>query len=182
MSSHEIPAVHDDLEANWAPLRRSSPDSGAPNVPSLPIRLLLTLVTSVALLLTLLVVIPFCVAQYITLGPPLKWQPLQTYLGGRLVYWSGRLSDAAFLRPPPPTGKVPGNLPLRWAKEGRAGVSVEVVELPLVQESMLRGMGNAGGVKPERRPGFLLIPEGSTGRGLNQAKEKEKVILYFHGG
>lgn len=170
------------LEAEWAPLRRASPDESAPNVPSLPVRLVLSLFIYTALIATLLVVIPTCLVRYITIGPPLKWQPLSTYLEGRLVYWSGRISDAAFLRPPPPGGKVPGNLPLKWAKEGRAGVACEVVELEPPGEDMRRGVGRVDSVVPQKRWGYVLTPPGSAGRGTHRAEADEKVVLYFHGG
>jgi len=171
-----------DVEAEWAPLRRGSPDRSAPHVPSLPVRLVLSLFIYTALIATLLVVLPACFVRYITVGPPLKWQPLSTYLEGRLVYWSGRLSDAAFLRPPPPGGKVPGNLPLKWAKEGRAGVACEVIELEPVSEDMQRGVGRVEGVGPDKRWGYMLTPHGSAGKGSEQARADEKVVIYFHGG
>jgi hypothetical protein len=172
----------DELEADWSTLRRATPASSAPNVPSLPVRLVLSIFIYVALIATLLVVLPACLIRYITIGPPLKWQPLSTYLEGRLVYWSGRLSDAAFLRPAPPGGKVPSNLPLKWAKEGRADVECEVVELEAVGEDMRRGVGRIEGVQPQKRWGYMLTPPGSAGRGTDRAKADEKVVIYFHGG
>lgn len=171
-----------DLETTWAPLRRTSPDPHAPNVPSLPIRLFLGFTSSLALLLTLIVVLPTSVIRYITIGPPLKWQPLKTYIEGRLVYWSGRISDAAYLRPPPPLGQVPSNLPIKWAKEGRKDVKVQVVNVPALEDEYVKGIGKVTGVKGEQRAGYMLIPPNCAGKGSEGAKDGEKVVMYFHGG
>lgn len=180
--SHEAKKTDTDLEAAWVPLRRSSPDPHAPNVPSLPVRLGLGFFTSLALLLTLLVVIPTCLIRYATFGPPLKWQPLKTYIEGRFVYWSGRISDSAYLRPPRPVAKVPKNLPLKWAKEGRKDVEVDVVDIPPLQDGYMKGIGKVEGVKGEQRSGYILTSPRSVGRGKDPAKEGERVVLYFHGG
>lgn len=182
MPPAQTPPATDDLEAAWIDLRRAAPDQTAPNVPALPVRLILSLFAYLALIPTLLVVIPFFTLRHITIGPPLAWQPLSTYIQGRLVYWSGRISDSAFLRPPPPGGKIPSNLPLRWAKEGRANVECEVVDLEPVGNELRRGIGKMDGVTAEKRWGYLLTPPGSAGKGTNPATDGEKVIIYFHGG
>jgi hypothetical protein len=191
-SVFNLPPVHlllmlqkskrEDLEARWKSLRRSNPDPAAPNVPSLPVRLLYSLVLIPALILVLSAVIPYCTVRYLTFGPPLKWQPFRTYIEGRLVYWSGRLLDAAYLRPPPPGGKVPSNLPLKWAIDGRKNVGCEIVNLDPVEEEMQLGFGRVDGVSGEQRWGYMLTPPTSQGKGLEKARSDEKVMLYFHGG
>lgn len=171
-----------DLDAEWRACRRQRPDPAAPNVPSMPVRLLYSLLLIPTLALTLLAVLPYCTIRYLVVGPPLKWQPFRTYIEGRLVYWSGRLLDAAYLRPPPAGGKIPANLPLKWAIDGRKNVDCQVVELDPTGLEMQKGVGRVEGVTGERRWGYMLTPPTSLGQGLGLASPGEKAILYFHGG
>ena len=173
---------NDKLEARWRLLRRAQPDSAAPEVPALPVRLLYSLILIPTVIITLSAVIPYCTIRYFTLGPPLKWQPFRTYIEGRLVYWSGRLLDAAYLRPPPPGGQVPSNLPLKWAIEGRKGVECEVLHLDPVGKEMQSGFGTVERVTGEKRWGYMLTPSTSQVKGVKSAGPGEKIILYFHGG
>jgi len=40
----------------------------------------------------------------------------------------------------------------------------------------------ASGVGPDKRWGYMLTPHGSAGKGSEQARADEKVVIYFHGG
>lgn len=185
MAQHTEAGRPTDLEKQWATLRRESPDPTAPSTPPLPVRLGISLFTYPALLLTLLVVLPYTLIKHMTVGPPADWMPLSTHLEGRLVYWSGKLVDSAYL---PPQDKeeaaVPSNLPLEWAKEGRRGVDAEKVIVPKLETKYRTGLGETRGVESEDRPGFILTPREpkAVGSGTELAEEGEKVIMYLFGG
>lgn len=164
----------------WATLQRSTPDD-SPSTPSLPIRFILAIYGHLAILLTITFTFPFYIAQHLLVGPFLPWMPLNTTLLTRYVKLVG-----AHLRTRPPTPDpeewdVPTVL-WRSMVESRRREVVDKVRLRSVAEGYRQGIGRCEGVETVERPGFMLTPPGALGKGLDDAREGEKIIFYLVGG
>ncbi len=133
------------------------------------------------LLLSVLFTFPLLVTRHLILGPFLPWMPLCSLLLTRYVKAVGSYLRLRLPKVNPEEWVIPSVL---WKAmvEGRRGEVVDIVRLPPVKEKYRQGIVVCEGVEAVERPGFMLTPPGSAGQGLEQAKEGERVILYYVGG
>jgi hypothetical protein len=114
--------------------------------------------------------------RYYLLGPPISRWSLSNYLLTRLDRFRMGLSQLGPLSPPQigPFEVPPGT--------DRHGVEVTPIRLASVPEQLRRGIGGCPAVQTVEVPGFMFTPPGAVGRGLEEAKEGEKVVMHLHGG
>ena len=161
----------------WPSLRRSTPDSTI-STPSYPARVLLNIYGYSRIFLSILFTFPVLIARHYLFGPPLlPWMPLITLLLTRYVKLLGNYLR---IRPPviDPEEWVIPTVPWKLMVEGRRGEVVDIVRLAPVGKEWRQGIAVCEGIEGVERPGLMLTPPGAVGKGLEQAKEGERVILY----
>ena len=163
---------------HWAGLRRSSPALAPSALPSILFRPLTTLGLALETVL-LPITIPYWSLKHLIFGRPF---PAFTWWKRISTRWHVLRSEIQSYLIPPNEGedwKI-----MKEAKGYHEAVrigelNIAVVRLPPVPESMRRGVAVCAGVKGEERPGFMLTP---PGKGLETAREGERIILHVHGG
>jgi len=165
----------------WAALRRATPDPTAPSTLPEPWCRLHRIFGNTRLILTLLIYLPLLIARHFIFGPLLPWMPLSTLLLTRYIKMAsiclrGRLPEVDEHEWTIPIA------PFAEMRKRRIGEVVDIVRLPPIPDELRQGVAVCQWIKAVERPEFMITPPKSEGKGTEQAKQGERVILYFVGG
>lgn len=165
---------------------RGTPDSSAPNALPRPLSKLVSFFAALLALLTL----PFSAIHYLL--SPVGYYTLPQYLFARFFRRSVQFNPfipAADNDPTLPASLAPLPVPtIPFAKGAWDGVALTKVTVPPAPVEWCGALAASPKVDGEdvvKRTGvteFILTPDGAVGRGIDNARPRERFVLYLHGG